>query len=74
MMFRETSKVSFARESCARNDVNLSPVLFTVCPSHLARLKVRVMSFLRSFPIFFRESSISNYEVTVYVLNTNWIS
>ena len=32
MMFRDSAKVSLARESCARNDVNLSTVLFTVCP------------------------------------------
>ena len=34
-LFRETAKVLFARESCARNDVNLSTVLFTVCPSEM---------------------------------------
>jgi hypothetical protein len=33
MMFRDSAKVSLTRESCARNDVNVSTMLFTVCPS-----------------------------------------
>jgi hypothetical protein len=32
MMFRDSAKVSLTRESCARNDVNVSTMLFTVCP------------------------------------------
>jgi len=30
-LFRDSAKVSLARESCARNDVNVSTMLFTVC-------------------------------------------
>jgi hypothetical protein len=33
-LFRDSAKVSLARESCARNDVNVSTMLFTVCPCH----------------------------------------
>ena len=40
-LFRDSAKVSLARESCARNDVNVSTMLFTVCS--WSKTSIRVM-------------------------------